>query len=288
MLNRYWLLLVLSFSFAAQADVITNKVLHLEQELGGHVGFAMLDMGSGKVTGIHTQRRFPMMSTFKSLACASLLFEVDNNQHSLDDTVIVKEAALVSYSPIISKLVGKTVTLQQVCEASVLWSDNTAANMVLEKIGGPAGFTTFMRQLGDKVTRLDRIEPELNQTLAGDLRDTTSPEAIVTSLAELIFGQTLSVSSREQLENWMLNSKNTGKLFRSSLPAGWRIADKTGYGENGSRGITAIVWPPAQSPKIIALYFTQTRASLAELNQAIFEVGQLLFQQLKKGKGADD
>lgn len=156
-------------------------------------------------------------------------------------------------------------------------SDNTAANIVLSGIKGPLSLTRFMRSIGDKVTRLDRIEPDLNEAVDGDKRDTTTPNAIVKSLETLLFGDVLSQSSKNQLKQWMMDNKVTGSLLRSVLPENWSIADRSGAGGYGSRGITAVVWSDKRTPIIISIYLTQTDASFAQRNKAIADIGKEIF-----------
>ncbi|WP_164489765.1 serine hydrolase, partial [Raoultella ornithinolytica] len=61
---------------------------------------------------------------------------------------------------------------------AITLSDNTAANLLLTTLGGPQGLTTFLRHSGDQTSRLDRWETELNEARPGDVRDTTTPEAM--------------------------------------------------------------------------------------------------------------
>ena len=153
------------------------------------------------------------------------------------------------------------------------YSDNTAANVVFDAIGGSTGFNAYMRSIGDEETRLDRKEPELNEGTPGDLRDTTTPNAIVSSLRKILLGDVLSASSRSELTQWMLDDQVAGALLRSSLPSDWKIADKTGAGGYGSRSIVAVIWPPSKKPVVVGIYITQTQASLQASNQAIARIG---------------
>ncbi len=215
----------------------------------------------------------------QTLACAKLLQDAERQRLKLTDSVTVQQSDLVTCSPVIEKQVGQPVTLDQACAAAMHTSDNTAANIVLHAVGGPEGITRFMRELGDPVTRLDRREPELNQGLAGDERDTTTPNAIALSLKALLFGSALSPSSQQQLQSWMEQNQVTGNLLRSVLPAGWSIADRSGAGGYGARSITAVVWAKEQSPLIISIYIAQTDATMDERNQAIATLGQAIFKR---------
>ena len=159
----------------------------------------------------------------------------------------------------------------------MIMSDNTATNIVLTGIKGPKALTQFMRSIGDEVTRLDRIEPDLNEALDGDERDTTTPNAMVKSLHTLLFGDLLSENSKAQLKQWMIDNKVTSSLLRSVLPENWSIADRSGAGGNGSRGITAIVWSDKRTPLIISIYLTQTDAPFALRNKSIAAIGKEIF-----------
>lgn len=168
------------------------------------------------------------------------------------------------------------MSLADVCEAALAVSDNTAANLTLAAIGGPPAVTTFLRGLGDQVSRLDRREPELNEATPDDPRDTTTPAAAVADLDKILLGDALSPSSRQRLTDWMIGDRVAGPLLRSALPADWRIADKTGNGGHGSRGIVAVIWPPGRPPLVAAIYLSETAASFDARNAAIAHIGAAL------------
>lgn len=206
-----------------------------------------------------------------------MLAKVDDGSLSLDQSVSISKEMLVTYSPIMEKsLSPDTTTLGKVCEAAVSYSDNTAANVVFDAVGGSAGFNAYMRSIGDELTRLDRKEPELNESVPGDVRDSTTPNAIVSSLRKILIGDVLSVSSRSELTQWMLDDQVAGALLRASLPSDWKIADKTGAGGHGSRSIVAAIWPPSKQALVVGIYITQTKASMKASNQAIARIGAVL------------
>lgn len=264
---------------APQPDfkTVEAKIKEVEQALGARVGVSLYDTGTRGSWSYNGDLRFPMMSTFKTLACAKALLDGEKNRVSFHDSVLIDAASLVTWSPITRNAVGQRFSLQQACDAMMIMSDNTAANIVLEKTGGPGALTAFMRSIGDHVTRLDRIEPKLGQALDGDARDTTTPNAMVKSLHRLLFGEVLSEASKTRLRQWMMGNKVAGSLFRSVLPEGWSIADRSGAGGYGSRGITAVVWSETLSPLVIGVYLTQTGASFDDRNKAVADIGQRIF-----------
>jgi beta-lactamase class A len=183
----------------------------------------------------------------------------------------------VAYSPATERHAdGEGMTLAEICDAAITLSDNTAGNLLLAAIGGPDGLTQYARALGDMVTRLDRIETDLNEARPGDVRDTTSPAAMLGNLKKLLVGEALSSASRQRLTNWMIANKTGDTRLRAGVPDGWRVGDKTGAGGNGSNNDIAIVWPPGGKPILIAAYLTECARSVDERNAALADVARAL------------
>lgn len=266
-----------SFAFSEKLTRVEQEVRSIEEQLSARIGVAVFNTETGEHWNYRGEERFPLTSTFKTIACAKLLH--DSEQGDIDplSKVKIEENDLVTYSPIIEQYVGQEITLDDACQATMSTSDNTAANMIIKAVGGTESITSFIRAMGDEVTRLDRIEPDLNQGLLNDLRDTTTPNAMVITLHELLFGSVLSESSQQKLLTWMINNQVTDNLLRSVLPNGWGIGDRSGAGGCGARSITAIVWSKTQSPIIISIYIAQTEASIEQRNQAIVKIGKAIF-----------
>lgn len=271
------LLINISLVFSVHANAIIKKIEEQERQLDARIGVSIYDVTENELWSYNGNATFPLMSTFKTLACAKLLADVEKGSQSFDTSTVITTSSLINWSPITEKHVGEKFSLKQACSAAMIMSDNTATNIVLTGIKGPKALTQFMRSIGDEVTRLDRIEPDLNEALDGDKRDTTTPNAIVKSLHTLLFGDVLSQASKSQLRQWMIDNKVTGSLLRSVLPESWSIADRSGAGGYGSRGITAVVWSDNRTPLIISIYLTQTDASFAHRNKAIADIGKEIF-----------
>lgn len=281
---RLFLLFILFFtatSVRADEQGIINAAEAVEAKHGGRVGFHVA-LSDGTTWSRRKDERFPMMSTFKMLLCATALSKADGNNLDLNRTVLVEHSDIVTYSPVFKKLVDQQVSLLKACEATMITSDNAAANIMLKALGGPATVTAFAREIGDKTTRLDRYELELNSAIEGDPRDTTTPRAYVETMNNLLFGKMLTKKSREQLKSWMVGNTITGALIRKNLPEGWVIADRSGAGENGSRGIIAVIWPPKQKPFTVAIYMTATNASFKQRNEAIASIGAAVLKAVQK------
>ncbi len=275
-------LAAITFSPNNYANSIVQEIKAQEHLLGARFGASVYDVEKDELWNYRGNTRFPLMSTFKVLACAKLLSDVEQGLQSFETSTLITQDSLVEWSPVTKNKVDQYVSLKQACEATMIMSDNTAANVILDGIKGPKALTQFMRNIGDNVTRLDRMEPELNEAKDGDQRDTTTPNAMVKSLHTLLFGKHLSMQSKMQLKQWMIDNKLTKNLLRSVLPEGWSIADRSGAGGYGSRAIAAVVWSEKRTPLIISIYLTQTDASFAQRNQAIADIGNVIFNNYNK------
>jgi beta-lactamase class A len=257
-----------------QAQRLQQELARIEQDTGGQLGIAVLDTETGLRASVRGDERFPMCSTFKALASAAVLRRVDRGEAKLEQHVQFEAKDLQPYSPVTKERVASGMTLAEICEAAVTQSDNTAGNMILREIGGPAGLTSFFRSIGDTVSRLDRWEVALNEGIPGDARDTTSPTAMLKSLQRVILGDALSAKSRQQLTNWMVANKTGDTRLRAGLPRDWRVADKTGTGERATFNDIGVFWPPGRKPILVTVYLTAASAPADQCNAAIAKVAR--------------
>jgi beta-lactamase class A len=251
----------------------------LEAKSGGRLGVAVLDTRDGSLLQYRGDERFPMCSTFKLFAAAAVLKGSGDDLAGLQRRVRFEKSDLVTYSPETEKHVGGDgMSFAQLCEAAVTLSDNTAANLILKDIGGPEALTAFARSLGDQVTRLDRIEPALNEAVPGDPRDTTSPNAMATTVRKLVLEDALNAAARDQLASWLIACKTGDARLRAGVPHGWRVGDKTGSGfqGTGTSNDVAIVWPANRPPLTIACYLTRSTLEAAAQNEIIASVGRAI------------
>jgi len=267
---------------AAPVPPTAARLAALEARAGGRLGVAVLDTGSGRRLDHRGGERFPLCSTFKVLLAGAVLARVDGGREALDRRVPYGQADLLEYAPVTAAHVGEgSLPVLDLCAAAVEVSDNTAANLLLQALGGPRAITTFARSLGDPVTRLDRTEPTLNTALPGDPRDTTTPTAMVDTLRALLLGPTLSPASRQRLEGWMAACTTGRNRLRAGLPADWAAGDKTGSGERGTVNDVAILRPPHRAPILIAAYYTGSTAPMEARNAVLAEVGRIVVAAFK-------
>ncbi len=266
---------------------------HLEQQSRARLGVAVLDTGTGETATHRPDERFPMCSTVKLLVAAAILQRADTNQkggrqtpdqtpgHSLDQTLPIPAQPLVSHSPLTEPHAGGQMTVRDLLHAILTESDNTATNVLLASLGGPSSITRFARSLGDPVTRLDRTETALNESIPGDPRDTTSPAAMLADMQKIVLGDVLTPASRAQLTIWMVENKYGETRLRADLPPLWRAADKTGSnGETTSNDI-AVLWPPHRPPILITAYLTNCPGPETKRGSILAQVGHLITSALQ-------
>jgi beta-lactamase class A len=277
--------LTLSGAWAADPPKQTaeDRLMALEARSGRRLGVAALDTGTGRRVAHRAGERFAMCSTFKLALAGAVLASVDAGKESLDRRVAYSSADLLSYAPVTREHAKEgSMTVGALCASAVEVSDNTAANLLLRTLGGPVGFTRFLRALGDEVTRLDRDEPTLNTNEPGDVRDTTTPDAMLATMKALLLGDALSPASRRLLQGWLVASTTGAARLRAGVPPSWRVGDKTGTGANGATNDLAILWPPGRAPILIAAYSTGAKGSDDERSALLAEVAMIVVKAIEK------
>jgi len=267
-------------AFAA-ADDIDVRLAALEKRTGGRLGVSVLDTETNIGFDYRETERFPMLSTFKTLAVACVLARIDQNEDVLERRIQFSKADLVTYSPATEKFAdGAGMPLSAICEAAVTLSDNTAGNLLLAQVGGPKGLTAWLRSIDDTQTRLDRIEPDLNESLKGDPRDTTTPAAMRETITKLIAGDALSVQSREHLLGWLVGNKTGDQRLRAGLPKNGTVGEKTGTTDRGGACDVGLFRPERHQPIFISAYVAEATVPVQGLNPVFAEIGRMVGEML--------
>ncbi|WP_112467679.1 class A beta-lactamase [Streptomyces triticisoli] len=240
---------------------ITGQLRNLERAHSARLGVFAQDPATGRTVLYRARELFPMCSTFKTIAVAAVLRDLDRDGTFLAELIRYtdKDVTESGYAPITGlpdNLAGG-MTVADLCAAAIDHSDNAAANLLLRELGGPSAVTRFCRSIGDSVTRLDRWEPDLNSAEPGRVTDTSSPLALGRTYSRLILGDALEEADRDRLTLWLLNNTTSGNRFRAGLPKDWTVADKTGTGNYGTTNDVGIAWPPGQGPVVLAVLSTK-------------------------------
>ena len=255
---------------AAQA-----RLLQLEGELGGRLGLYALDTADGAELGHRADERFPLCSTFKVMLAAAILERSTGIPDLLQQRIRYQRSDLVTYSPLTEKHLADGMTVAELCAAAVQYSDNTAANLLMKLLGGPAAVTAFARGIGDRDFRLDRWETELNTASPGDPRDTTTPAAMGRSLQRLALGDALQAAQRTQLQDWLRGNTTGAARIRAGVPPDWQVGDKTGTGSYGTANDIAVLWPPQRAPIVLAIYTAHDDDQAAARSDIIAAAAQI-------------
>jgi beta-lactamase class A len=230
----------------------------LERQYDAYVGLFAVNIGTGRTLARRDDDPFAMCSTFQAYAAACVLQRAQRGELDLQRAVFVDPGKLLPNSPVTAPQAGKTMPLAQLCAAALQRSDNAAANLLLEAIGGPPAITEFARSLGDDRTRLDRWETDLNTAIPGDPRDTSTPRALGGGIQNLLTGTVLEDLQRRQLEDWM--RANVTSTMRAGLPPGWATADKTGTGDYGSTNDIGVAYAP-DGQRVLLSLMTRSRSA---------------------------
>lgn len=259
---------------------IEHRLRDLERRHAARLGVYARNTATGRIVRYRAHERFPMCSVFKTLAVAAVLRDLDHRGEFLAERIRYTEKDVTDsgYAPITGEPgnLAAGMTVAELCAATICHSDNAAGNLLLRELGGPTAITRFSRSIGDRTTRLDRWEPDLNSAEPSRVTDTTSPYAIGRSYARLTLGTALTAGDRERLTDWLLANTTGGEKLRAGLPSDWIVADKTAGGKYGTNHDVGITWPPGRSPVVMAVLTTKHEPDASPDNPLIAKTAALL------------
>ncbi|GAA2719478.1 MULTISPECIES: class A beta-lactamase [Streptomyces] len=251
----------------------------LERRFGARLGVYAVDTGTGREVAYNDGERFAHASTFKALAAGAVLRKYSPN--AMDRLVTYSKDDLVDYSPVTEKHVDTGMTLRELCDAAVRYSDNTAGNLLFDALGGPNGLNAALKEIGDDVTRMERREPDLNLWAPGQTRDTSTPRALAGDLRAYVLGDVLGKDERAQLAQWLKTNTTGNELIRAGVPQGWVVGDKTGAGKGyGTRNDIAVLWPPKGAPVVVAIMSNRTKEDAGYDNKLIAQAASVVARTL--------
>ncbi|ANC77479.1 class A beta-lactamase [Fictibacillus phosphorivorans] len=256
-----------------------KKFMQLEKKFDARLGLYAIDTHTNRTVTYRPDERFAYTSTFKALASGLILQQKSIDE--LNEVITYTKDDLVTYSPITEQHVDTGMTLREICDAAIRYSDNTAGNLLLKELGGPNGFEKALREMGDNVTKADRYETDLNSAIPGDIRDTSTARALATNLKSFTVDDELPNDKREILTDWLQRNTTGDELIRAAVPKGWEVGDKTGAGDYGTRNDIAIVWPPNREPIIIAILSSRDTQNATYENELIAEAAKVALDAFK-------
>jgi beta-lactamase class A len=268
----------------AAAHRVIARLRALERRHTARLGVHARNLRTRHTVAYRADERFPIASVFKTLAVAAVLRDLDHDGEFLARRIrYTREfAEAAGYCPITGtpEHLAHGMTVAELCDAALRYSDNAAANLLLRQLGGPAAVTRFARSIGDEVTRLDRWEPDLNSAEPWRVTDTTTARAIGTSYARLVLGRALGHADRERLTDWLLGNTTSDARFRAGLPADWLVADKTGSGGYGGANDVGVAWTPDGTPIVLSVLTVQPEKDAEADDALVAETAALLAAEL--------
>jgi beta-lactamase class A len=232
------------------ADV-RSRFAAIERRRGARLGVMAIDTGSGETLGYRADERFALASTVKVPLAAVVLDRLSGRD--LEQRLFWTDVDLVAHSPVTELFVEDGMTVRQLLDAALTLSDNTATNLLFDLVGGPGTVDDRLAELGDSVTSVDRVEPELNDWRPGEVRDTSTPRALAAVVRDLTLGDGLRPDDRRLLNDDLGDSLTGARLVRAGVPAGWRVGDKSGSASYGTRNNIAVVHPPGRAPWVLVV-----------------------------------
>ncbi|MCD9872457.1 class A beta-lactamase [Streptomyces guryensis] len=255
---------------------VTDRLHELEQQHGARLGVFAHNVHTKQTVDHRADELFPVCSLFKTLAAAAVLRDLDRHGEVLARRIHYTEADLVDGSDRTREHLAEGMTVAELADVAIRYSDNTAGNLLLRELGGPTAITRFARSIGDPVTRLDRWETDLNSAEPWRITDTTTPRAIGRSYARLVLGDALDRRDRGLLAHWLLSNTTSGNRLRAGLPSTWTVADKTGAGFYGANNDVGIAWTPDGTPIVLAVQVTKPERDAAWDHALIAETAAVL------------
>jgi beta-lactamase class A len=250
----------------------------LESAYDVRLGVYAVETGTEREIEYRADERFGHASTFKALLCGVVLQQ--NSIDDLDRVITYTSDDLVFYSPITETNVDTGMSIGELCDAAVRYSDNTATNVLLDEIGGPSGLQDALRENGDDVISTDRYEIEMSEAVPGDTRDTSTPRSIGTSLRTFVLDDALPQDKRAMLTEWLVGNTTGAGLIRAGVPDDWLIGDKTGNGGYGTRNDIAVAWPPGGDPVVIAVLSSRDQLDADHDDQLIADAAAVVVDAL--------
>lgn len=261
-----------------------QQMSKLESNIGGRIGIAVYNTRNKETLSYRGNERFPFCSTGKVMAVAAILKASEKESDLLSKSVkyTKTDTDKSAYAPITSKYLDKGMTIRELSQAALDYSDNAAMNLLVAEAGGVGKITDYARSIGDEKFRLDRMEPELNTAIPADKRDTTTPLAMTMSLDKIVLGQSLESNSQAYLAKWLKANTTGDKRIRAGLPQGWIVGDKTGTGAYGTTNDIGVIWAAKCDPIVISIYYTQDQKDAKTNDSVIASATKVAINALAK------
>ncbi len=269
-------------AFATKPMSVQEKLALLETSSGGKIGLVAINTDNNQMIRYRADERFPMGCTSKMVGVAAILKKSMSNNKFLQERIYYQKSDLTSNSPITEKHLTDGMTIEELCAASISYSDNAAMNFLAKKLGGPEGINSFARSIGDAEFKLDHDWPKEGYGNLQNGEDSTTAAAMANSLQKIVLGEVLTNPQREKLQNWMKANVTGNNRIRAGVPKGWSVADKTGTGfAYGTTNDIAIIWPPKKAPVVITVFYSSTKKENPKREDVLASATRIVLESFK-------
>lgn len=214
----------------------------------GIAGISLRNLETGESLSIRGDEKYPSASLIKVAILVTLLDEVHEGRMSLDEPVSMVARDRVGGSGVLKHLApGTTLTLEDLAWLMTVISDNTATNLLLDKLD-ISTVGAKMEALGLPETKVHSKTFRRATSIAPDSSvlyglGVTSPDETVALFAMLHEGRAVS-PAMDSLAIRMLLANQDATMLTRWLPSGTRVAHKSGT-VNEARNDCGIIYAPA-------------------------------------------
>lgn len=258
---------------------LAERLRAVSSRAGGTIGVVVIHVETGRTVAIEGTQELPLYSVFKLPLAISVLKNVEENRLLLEKKIRVTPEDVAPGSQFNLDLWRKPVerSVRELIEVSIVRSDNTSSDKLLELIGGPAAVTERMRSMG--FPNIDIHSSSREFAALRDNPNTGSAEDLARLLAQLQQGQILASPQLELLLGFMGRALTGEKRLRGSLPKGTPVADKTGTGEAGSNtnDVGLITLPAGKGHLAMAVLISGSRLPAVAQEKLIAELARVAY-----------
>lgn len=260
-----------------------QQIASLERNFDGKIGVYAINTNNNQTIGYRANERFPVQSTMKLIGVAALLKQSQYNKNLLQERIHYSKNDLAPWHPITGKYVNSGMTLEDLAESAISYSDNVGIDLIMNKLGGPKAVTDFAHSIGNKSFNVTHYDGNLNANPLS-IKDTATPKDMALSVQRLTLGNILNPSQRTQIVTWMKDNTTGYKRIRAGIPIGWTVAEKTGggFGSFGVANDIGILWSPYCKPIVLAIYTVQNTKEAKSRDDMVASVTSIIMDEFAK------
>ncbi len=252
---------------------LARGIDEIAAEVGGIIGVSVRDVRRGRALDLNAERRFPSASVIKVPIMVELMAQAHAGRLRLSERVVLQDAVKVPGSGVLSMLhAGLELTLEDLAHLMITVSDNTASNLLIERLGCEA-INRRLAEYGCTQTRLGRRFYDFEARDRG-LDNWAASGELADLLVRIEERRAVSPDACERMLAILRKQQFDGRIPRL-LPPDTPVANKTGSISGVNHDI-GIIYAPA-GPLALAV-LTQDIDSAAAAEGAIRHIARLTYQ----------